>query len=85
MEVKIMSVYLDNQKAKKLMFVKGFNVSSFASEVGIGVSYLSQILNSKKSPSPKLAKKIAETLEVEIEDLFFFKERGELNESTIKQ
>lgn len=69
-----MSVYLDNQKAKKLMFVKGFNVSSFASEVGIGVSYLSQILNSKKSPSPKLAKKIAETLEVEIEDLFFFKE-----------
>lgn len=80
-----MSVYLDNQKAKKLMFVKGFNVSSFASEVGIGVSYLSQILNSKKSPSPKLAKKIAETLEVEIEDLFFFKERGELNESTIKQ
>lgn len=80
-----MSVYLDNQKAKKLMFVKGFNVSSFASEVGIGVSYLSQILNSKKSPSPKLAKKIAETLEVEIEDLFFFKERGELNESIIKQ
>ncbi|OEK76249.1 DNA-binding protein [Staphylococcus saprophyticus] len=81
-----MSVYLDNQKAKKLMFVKGFNVSSFASEVGIGVSYLSQILNSKKSPSPKLAKKIAETLEVEIEDLFFFKERGEnLNEPIIKQ
>lgn len=74
MEVKIMSVYLDNQKAKKLMFVKGFNVSSFASEVGIGVSYLSQILNSKKSPSPKLAKKIAETLEVEIQDLFIFED-----------
>lgn len=69
-----MSVYLDNQKAKKLMFVKGFNVSSFAREVGIGVSYLSQILNGKRSPSPKLAKKIAKTLEVEIEDLFFFKE-----------
>ena len=69
-----MSVYLDNQKAKKLMFVKGFNVSSFASEVGIGVSYLSQILNSKKSPSPKLAKKIAETLEVEIQDLFIFED-----------
>lgn len=69
-----MSVYLDNQKAKKLMFIKGFNVSSFADEVGVGISYISQIMNGKKSPSPKLAKKIAETLEVEIEDLFFFKE-----------
>lgn len=69
-----MSVYLDNQKTKKLMFIKGFNVSSFAAEVGVGISYISQILNGKRSPSPKLAKKIAETLEVEIEDLFIFKE-----------
>ncbi|UXS59870.1 helix-turn-helix transcriptional regulator [Staphylococcus ureilyticus] len=69
-----MSVYLDNKKAKKLMFIKGFNVSSFAEKIGVGVSYLSQILNGKKSPSPKLAKKIAETLEVEIEDLFSFEE-----------
>lgn len=69
-----MSVYLDNQKAKKLMFIKGFNVSSFADEVGVGISYISQILNGKRSPSPKLAKKIAETLEVEIEELFIFDE-----------
>lgn len=69
-----MSIYLDNHKAKKMMFIKGFNVSSFAVEVGVGISYLSQILNGKKTPSPKLAKKIAETLEVKIEDLFFFKE-----------
>ncbi|MBN6754437.1 MULTISPECIES: helix-turn-helix transcriptional regulator [Staphylococcus] len=69
-----MSVYLDNQKAKKLMFIKGFNVTSFAEEVGVGVSYLSQILNGKKTPSPKLAKKIAETLEVEIEEVFSFEE-----------
>lgn len=75
-----MSVYLDNQKTKKLMFIKGFNVSTFADEVGVGISYISQILNGKRSPSPKLAKKIAETLEVEIEDLFFFKE----NEVKIK-
>ncbi|MEB8115659.1 helix-turn-helix transcriptional regulator [Staphylococcus saprophyticus] len=71
-----MSVYLDNQKTKKLMFIKGFNVSTLADEVGVGISYISQILNGKRSPSPKLAKKIAETLEVEIEDLFFFKENG---------
>lgn len=69
-----MSVNLDNKKAKRLMFVKGFNVSSFADEIGVGISYLSQILNSKKTPSPKLAKKIAETLEVEIEELFIFDE-----------
>lgn len=75
-----MSVYLDNQKTKKLMFIKGFNVSTLADEVGVGISYISQILNGKRSPSPKLAKKIAETLEVEIEDLFFFKE----NEVKIK-
>lgn len=75
-----MSIYLDNQKTKKLMFIKGFNVSTLADEVGVGISYISQILNGKRSPSPKLAKKIAETLEVEIEDLFFFKE----NEVKIK-
>lgn len=75
-----MSVYLDNQKTKKLMFIKGFNVSTLADEVGVGISYISQILNGKRSPSPKLAKKITETLEVEIEDLFFFKE----NEVKIK-
>lgn len=69
-----MSAYLDNQKAKKLMFIKGFNVSSLADEVGVGISYISQILNGKRSPSPKLAKKIAETLEVEIEELFIFDE-----------
>lgn len=72
--VENMSAYLDNQKAKKLMFIKGFNVSSLADEVGVGISYISQILNGKRSPSPKLAKKIAETLEVEIEELFIFDE-----------
>lgn len=67
-----MNVYLNNQKVKKMMFIKGFNVSSFAAEVGVGVSYLSQIMNGKRSPSPKLAKKIAETLEVEIKEIFIF-------------
>ena len=36
---------------------------------------LSQIFNGKKIPSPKLAKNIANALDVEIKDLFYFEEQ----------
>ena len=57
------------------MFLKGYNLSDLSKELGIGISYLSQIINGKKIPSPKLAKIIANTLDVEIKDLFYFEEK----------
>ncbi|MDU6258004.1 MAG: helix-turn-helix transcriptional regulator, partial [Staphylococcus epidermidis] len=46
-----------------------------SNELDIGVSYLSSIVNGKKTPSPKLAKNIANDLDVEIKDIFYFEEQ----------
>ncbi|ATQ50754.1 helix-turn-helix domain-containing protein [Staphylococcus epidermidis] len=70
-----MTIYINTVNLKKVMFLKGYNISELANELGIGVSYLSQILNNRKTPSPKLAKKIANTLSVEIQDIFDFEEK----------
>ncbi|MBO2852996.1 helix-turn-helix transcriptional regulator, partial [Staphylococcus aureus] len=60
------------RKFKEAMFLKGFNLSDLSRETGVGISYLSQIINGKKIPSPKLAKKMAEVLQVEVNELFEF-------------
>ncbi|HEI3024295.1 TPA: helix-turn-helix transcriptional regulator [Staphylococcus aureus] len=67
-----MAIFIKANSLKKAMFLKGYNLSDLSFETDVSISYLSQIVNGKKSPSPKLAKKIAETLEVSIKDLFIF-------------
>lgn len=67
-----MTVNINESLVKKAMFIKGLNLSDLSRETEVGISYLSQIVNGKKVPSPKLAKKIADALEVEIEDIFEF-------------
>ena len=54
------------------MFIKGFSLTDLAKEIGVGVSYLSQIVNGKKKPSPKLAKSMSDVLQTDIEELFLF-------------
>ncbi|HFV7826595.1 TPA: helix-turn-helix domain-containing protein [Staphylococcus aureus] len=67
-----MTILANTRKFKEAMFLKGFNLSDLSRETGVGISYLSQIINGKKIPSPKLAKKMAEVLQVEINELFEF-------------
>lgn len=67
-----MVVKVNNAAFKKHMYLKGYNLSDLSKATGVGVSYLSQILNNKKVPSPKLAKTISDALNVEIKDLFEF-------------
>ncbi|MBJ7884466.1 helix-turn-helix transcriptional regulator [Bacillaceae bacterium HSR45] len=67
-----MTIFINSNRLKRAMFLQGYNISELASELGVGVSYLSQILNNKKTPSPKLAKNIADTLGVKIKDIFDF-------------
>ncbi|MCQ1265711.1 helix-turn-helix transcriptional regulator [Staphylococcus aureus] len=67
-----MTILANTRKFKEAMFLKGFNLSDLSRETGVGISYLSQIINGKKIPSPKLAKKIAEVLQVEVNELFEF-------------
>ncbi|HEJ7005417.1 TPA: helix-turn-helix transcriptional regulator [Staphylococcus aureus] len=67
-----MTILANIRKFKEGMFLKGFNLSDLSRETGVGISYLSQIINGKKIPSPKLAKKMAEVLQVEVNELFEF-------------
>ncbi|EMC0291638.1 MULTISPECIES: helix-turn-helix domain-containing protein [Staphylococcus] len=67
-----MSVLTNSHNFKKAMFLKGFNLSDLSNKAEISSTYLSQIVNGKKTPSPKLAKKIADALDVDIEDIFEF-------------
>ncbi|PTJ95623.1 helix-turn-helix domain-containing protein [Staphylococcus simulans] len=67
-----MDVYIYNKKVKKMMFLKGWNMTEMANLIGVSTSYFSQIMNKRKKPSTKLAKKIADALDVEIKDLFEF-------------
>lgn len=70
-----MTVLTKVNRFKKAMFVKGFNLSDLSRETGVGISYLSQIINGKKIPSPKLAKKMSEVLQVDVEELFEFEQK----------
>lgn len=69
-----MNIYIKNHYLKKIMFLKGYNLSQLAIDTDVSLSYMSLIINGKRNPSAKLAKKIAEILEVEIEDLFIFED-----------
>lgn len=69
-EVKSMKVKTNHYVFKKQMFLNGYNFSDLSKETGVGVPYLSRVINNKHTPSPKLAKSISQALGVEIQDLF---------------
>ncbi|MDK1673422.1 helix-turn-helix transcriptional regulator [Staphylococcus saprophyticus] len=70
-----MTITINETSVKKAMFLKGYNLSDLSNETGVGVSYLSQIINGKKIPSPKLAKKMSEVLQVSVDELFIFEQK----------
>lgn len=70
-----MTITINEASVKKAMFLKGYNFSDLSNEIGVGVSYLSQIINGKKIPSPKLAKKMSEVLQVSVNELFIFEQK----------
>lgn len=67
-----MSIYIKYHYLKKVMFLKGYNLSQLAIETDVSLSYMSLIMNGKRNPSAKLAKKISNVLDVETKELFEF-------------
>ncbi|TMN23812.1 helix-turn-helix transcriptional regulator [Lentibacillus cibarius] len=49
---------------------KGFSQRQFSSHVGMSENYFNQIINHKKSPSPHVARNIANQLELTFDDVF---------------
>lgn len=73
-----MSIYININNFKKAMFLNGFITVDLSKKTGVSQTYLSQIINRKKEPSPKMAKRIADALGVEIEDIFEFDVKEEV-------
>jgi DNA-binding XRE family transcriptional regulator len=60
----------DADHLNKLIIMKGFNKTEFGKEIKLSNPMTVQITNGDRSPSPKAAKRICETLEVPFEELF---------------
>ncbi|BFT97315.1 MAG: helix-turn-helix transcriptional regulator [Staphylococcus epidermidis] len=66
-------------KLKVELLKNGLSIVDLSKKVSIDPSYSNQIVNGKRNPSPKLAKRIAETLGVEITDIFTIEINKEAN------
>ncbi|MGT2334186.1 transcriptional regulator [Staphylococcus aureus] len=67
-----MTIFKIIRKFKEGMLLKGFNLSDLSRETGVwGLCPFEPKYSVKKFPSPKLAKKMAEVLQVEVNELFF--------------
>nr|WP_276519626.1 helix-turn-helix transcriptional regulator [Bacillus infantis] len=51
--------------------VNGYSLRSLAVKLGVSSPYLSQIINEKRNPSAKVAKKITEHFDKEFHDFFY--------------
>ncbi|WP_426458516.1 helix-turn-helix transcriptional regulator [Staphylococcus nepalensis] len=65
-----MRLFSKTNNIKELLVLNGKNVSSLSNDINYNRSYLNQVVVGKKSPSPKLAKQIADYFGKDIEDLF---------------
>lgn len=69
-----MIVYLKDEVRTKIMIAEtGNSLRSFSEKINISHCYLSQIINKKRNPSPKVANKIAQGLGSKIDDIFLIK------------
>ncbi|MBB6447040.1 helix-turn-helix domain-containing protein [Bacillus benzoevorans] len=53
-----------------ILMEKGYSQRQFSKEISTSEAYLNQIINLKKHPSPDVAKKITEKLQMEFNGLF---------------
>ncbi|MBB3868702.1 helix-turn-helix transcriptional regulator [Caldifermentibacillus hisashii] len=63
-------VFKDAEQFQITLIRKGFSQRQFSKKIGISEAYLHQIINQKKNPSPAVAKKITEHLELDFDDIF---------------
>lgn len=73
MEVKqhmFTEINVDTIKIRKLRIKKGWNLREFGRRSNLNVSIISRIESGKSLPTPKTAKAIADTLEIEFDEVF---------------
>lgn len=63
--------FKDPKSFRRMLMSNGYSQRKFASAADISGPYMSQIVQGKRNPSPNMAKKICDTLEVQFDDIFF--------------
>jgi len=81
-EVNNMNVSFRNLSEVNEMIIKaGFSPAGFGKHAGISRGYVNQILRGKRPPTPAIAKKIADALGKEFDDIFFIESAYKSNQS----
>lgn len=62
---------IDPDNVKEEIALKGFSQNGFSRQINVTSSYLSKVLNQEVCPSPVVAKKISDGINVKISDIFF--------------
>lgn len=62
---------INPESLRFLIANKGYSIRGFADYINVSNAYLSDILNLKKEPSASIAGKIANGLDVSVDDIFF--------------
>lgn len=60
----------NSSKFDEILIRRGYSRRAFAKQAGIGESTIIQICNYDRNPSPRTAKRICETLEIDFDDFF---------------
>lgn len=60
----------DTNSFEELLIRKGFSKKAFAEAASIGQVTTLQICNGDRNPSPRIAKRICDALEVSFDDIF---------------
>lgn len=62
--------YLKQEKLQSALIEKGYTQRAFSRKIDLSESYLNQIINSKKRPSPAVANKIISELGIQFNEVF---------------
>jgi len=73
-------VLKDAKKFNKTLYTNGYTQRSYGRAIGISESYAHQVATGKRNPGPDVARKTAELLGVEIEDIFFIQSACKSNQ-----
>lgn len=61
----------DAKQLQELIIKSGYSIRGFGIAAGISHGHISQFISGKRNPSPQSAKKMADALRKDFEDIFF--------------
>ncbi|WP_263708010.1 helix-turn-helix transcriptional regulator [Shouchella tritolerans] len=61
----------DPEQLKLILIKSGLSQSALAKKASTSPAYVNQILNGVKNPGPKMAKALADALDLGFDDIFF--------------